>query len=132
MVSLEAILSTYVRIRAHEFWKHTLCYYVVRFFLKPVKKLCRMVFAPIRYGFSWIGRNVPLFLISMLAFGLLCLLELIGFGFIVKLIELVLLIAFIMQYDRIRCAAKAIANGDFHSRLIHQGLCCFSESMARI
>ena len=25
MVSLEAILSTYVRIRAHEFWKHTLC-----------------------------------------------------------------------------------------------------------
>lgn len=61
MVSLEAILSTYVRIRAHEFWKHTLCYYVVRFFLKPVKKLCRMVFAPIRYGFSWIGRNVPLF-----------------------------------------------------------------------
>ena len=80
MVSLEAILTTYVRIRAHEFWKHTLCYYVVRFFLKPVKKLCRMVFAPIRYGFSWIERNVPLFLISMLAFGLLCLLELIGFG----------------------------------------------------
>lgn len=132
MVSLEAILSTYVRIRAHEFWKHTLCYYVVRFFLKPVKKLCRMVFAPIRYGFSWIERNVPLFLISMLAFGLLCLLELIGFGFIVKLIELVLLITFIMQYDRIRCAAKAIANGDFHSPLIHQGLCCFSESMVRI
>ena len=30
-----------------------------------------------------------------------------------KIIELVLLIAFIMQYDRIRCAAKAIANGDF-------------------
>lgn len=113
MVSLEAILTTYVRIRAHEFWKHTLCYYVVRFFLKPVKKLCRMVFAPIRYGFSWIERNVPLFLISMLAFGLLCLLELIGFGFIVKLIELALLITFIMQYDRIRCAAKAIANGDF-------------------
>ena len=113
MVSLEAILTTYVRIRAHEFWKHTLCYYVVRFFLKPVKKLCRMVFAPIRYGFSWIERNVPLFLISMLAFGLLCLLELIGFGFIVKIIELALLITFIMQYDRIRCAAKAIANGDF-------------------
>lgn len=81
---------------------------------------------------SWIERNVPLFLISMLAFGLLCLLELIGFGFIVKLIELVLLITFIMQYDRIRCAAKAIANGDFHSPLIHQGLCCFSESMVRI
>ena len=46
------------------------------------------------------------------------LLELIGFGigsigfiFIIKLIELALLIAFIMQYDRIRCAAKAIANG---------------------
>lgn len=120
MVSLEAVLSTYVRIRAHEFWKHTLCYYVVRFFLKPVKKLCRMVFAPIRYGFSWIERNVPLFLISMLAFGFICLLELIGFGigsigfiFIIKLIELALLIAFIMQYDRIRCAAKAIANGDF-------------------
>ena len=120
MVSLEAILSTYVRIRAHEFWKHTLCYYVVRFVLKPVKKLCRMVFAPIRYGFSWIERNVPLFLISMLAFGFICLLELIGFGigsigfiFIIKLIELALLIAFIMQYDRIRCAAKAIANGDF-------------------
>ena len=120
MVSLEAILSTYVRIRAHEFWKHTLCYYVVRFFLKPVKKLCRMVFAPIRYGFAWIERNVPLFLISMLAFGFICLLELIGFGigsigfiFIVKLIELALLITFIMQYDRIRCAAKAIANGDF-------------------
>ena len=120
MVSLEAILTTYVRIRAHEFWKHTLCYYVVRFFLKPVKKLCRMVFAPIRYGFSWIERNVPLFLISMLAFGFICLLELIGFGigsigfiFIIKLIELALLIAFIMQYDRIRCAAKAIANGDF-------------------
>ena len=44
--------------------------------------------------------------VGMLAFGLLCLLELIGFGFIAKLIELVLLIAFIMQYDRIRCAAK--------------------------
>jgi signal transduction histidine kinase len=79
-----------------------------------------MVFAPIRYGFSWIERNVPLFLISMLAFGFICLLELIGFGigsigfiFIIKLIELALLIAFIMQYDRIRCAAKAIANGDF-------------------
>lgn len=119
MISLEAVLSTYVRIRAHEFWKHTLCYYVVRFILKPVKKLCRMVFAPIRYGFAWIERNVPLFLISMLAFGFLCLLELIGFGmesigflFIIKLIELALLITFIMQYDRIRCAAKAIANGD--------------------
>ena len=54
------------------------------------------------------------------AFGFICLLELIGFGigsigfiFIIKLIELALLIAFIMQYDRIRCAAKAIANGDF-------------------
>ncbi len=49
----------------------------------------------------------------MLAFGFICLLELIGFGirsigfiFIIKLIELALLIAFIMQYDRIRCAAK--------------------------
>ena len=120
MVSLEAILSTYVRIRAHEFWKHTLCYYIARFLIKPVKKLYRMVFAPIRYGFAWIERNVPLFLISMLAFGFLCLLELIGFGmeligfvFIIKLIELALLITFIMQYDRIRCAAKAIANGDF-------------------
>ncbi|WP_443595691.1 sensor histidine kinase [Agathobacter sp.] len=120
MVSLEAVLSTYVRIRAHEFWKHTLCYCVLRFLLKPVKKLCRMVFGPIRYGFSWIERNVPLFLISMLAFGFLCLLELIGFGmeligfvFIIKIIELALLITFIMQYDRIRCAAKAIANGDF-------------------
>ncbi len=38
MVSLEAILTTYVRIRAHEFWKHTLCYYVVRFFLKACQK----------------------------------------------------------------------------------------------
>ncbi len=56
----------------------------------------------------------------MLAFGFICLLELIGFGigsigfiFIIKLIKLALLITFIMQYDRIRCAAKAIANGDF-------------------
>lgn len=94
-----------------------------------------MVFAPIRYGFSWIERNVPLFLISMLAFGFICLLELIGFGiesigfiFIIKLIELALLIAFIMQYDRIRCAAKAIANGDFHSRLIRQDSCCFQKA----
>lgn len=71
----------------------------------------------------------------MLAFGFICLLELIGFGigsigfiFIIKLIELALLIAFIMQYDRIRCAAKAIANGDFHSRLIRQNSCCFQKA----
>lgn len=68
----------------------------------------------------------------MLAFGLLCLLELIGFGFIVKLIELVLLITFIMQYDRIRCAAKAIANGDFSQPVDTSKLMLFSESMERI
>ena len=68
---------------------------------------------PIRYGFSWIERNVHYFWDQHAGIRPLCLLELIGFGFIVKIIEFVLLIAFIMQYDRIRCAAKAIANGDF-------------------
>lgn len=124
MISLELILTTFVRLRAHEFWRHTICYYIVRFFGKPVKKVCKVIISPLKYGFSKIADNPPLFLVGCVAFGGICFLELIGFMaesvaflFFIKLIEFALLMTFIMQYDRIRKAAKAIANGDFSKPL---------------
>ncbi|WP_455721673.1 sensor histidine kinase [Agathobacter sp.] len=120
MISLELILTTFVRLRAHKFWRYTICYYIVRFFGRPIKKVCKAVVSPLKYGFSKIADNPPLFLVGCVAFGVICFLELIGFmagsiGFLffIKLIEFALLMTFIMQYDRIRKAAKAIANGDF-------------------
>ncbi len=120
MLCLEYLLTTFVRIRARKFWRHTICYYIVRFFGKPVKKICKAIISPLKYGFSKIADNPPLFLVGCVAFGGICFLELIGFMaqsvaflFFIKLIEFALLMTFIMQYDRIRKAAKAIANGDF-------------------
>lgn len=120
MISLELILTTFVRLRAHKFWRYTICYYIVRLFGRPIKKACKAVVSPLKYGFSKIAENPPLFLIGCVAFGVICFFELIGFMagsigflFLVKLIEFALLMTFIMQYDRIRKAAKAIANGDF-------------------
>ncbi len=124
MLCLEYLVTTFVRLHAHKFWRYTICYYIVRFIGRPIKKIYKTVMSPLKYGFSKIADNPPLFLVGCAAFGGICFLELIGFMaqsmaflFFIKLIEFALLMTFIMQYDRIRKAAKAIANGDFSKPL---------------
>lgn len=112
LVMVELLLTTYVRFRAHKFIRYTLCHYIWA--------LLKKIAAPVRKFKNLAFKNIPLFLIASAFFFILTIIEVetvAGYAyeatFIVKLIEYVLLIMFVIQFDQIKKAAHRISLGDF-------------------